>query len=317
MRTSWERLATDFHLLEHAEKARFAHATHADFPRGAEILGSYVVGTVSVQPKVDARRQEAEKVMGRIKFLPEDLYARLQDVKLFANSKVNYGLVASFPTSVDFKSYDALLWKAGARTGYAVKQLRSVLLGATTQWEATSAWRTLSLAKRVREEAAALGLQGSRTTNLEAEVIRRMLDLQWATHDPATGLWHHEALGVVNVHELNSKHWHLLRESWRRKQYYEIRPTRRHEFRDEIIPEYNERLISKVRKEAQDCGTRGFLLATGAMMSDAAKHKSNGGKDYTCKRCGALNHDWEAKVRCLGLDLNGDVFYRRFGMGRE
>ena len=96
MRTSWERLATDFHLLEHAEKARFAHATHADFPRGAEILGSYVVGTVSVQPKVDARRQEAEKVMGRIKFLPEDLYARLQDVKLFANSKVNYGLVAFF-----------------------------------------------------------------------------------------------------------------------------------------------------------------------------------------------------------------------------
>ena len=85
----------------------------------------------------------------------------------------------------------------------------------------------------------------------------------------------------------------------------------------EIIPEYNERLISKVRKEAQDCGTRGFLLATGAMMSDAAKHKSNGGKDCTCKRCGALNHDWEAKVRCLGLDLNGDVFYRRFGMGRE
>ena len=151
MQSAWCKWSAHFHLLEHEEKAQFAHRSDPSLQPSAEILGCYV-GVATCQPKSDTRRSDALLCLGRIASLPRNLWERLADINTFALSKVNYGLVAGLPPPVLLHEFDTKIWKAVGRTGYGVKPLRSVIAGATRLWGSTVIWRTLALSRRVKAE---------------------------------------------------------------------------------------------------------------------------------------------------------------------
>ena len=223
----------------------------------------------------------------------------LEAYKLFINSIISFGWIAQFPTQATVKKFLRLF---GHSVGFSARQaspyLRQVVYGAKFDISSIALQRLWARATKLFH----LGhLSWTKAFGSSIWILRKRLqDLGWQELRPFSWTCHLGTISVNTPSEGIGEALHLIRCSWREKQFEKWLHQKRREPQQMLQTHTKEQLLGFYRcinlKDLRSCiNDNGWFrhVALGAVVSPAAYAVMTSRQDLRCPYCSHPNGTWE------------------------
>ena len=318
----WRGFAARRRLLENSEKIQKVSVSDIvpdGYKNSMEVLG-VCIGCESplgltVPEKQLQRVHHALTLCARVGILPEARWKRLSDLHSLVSGFFGYGWVSTAPSRPSRKVQTMLIRKFQWSIGYmryGLASLRSILLFTHLDvCEKALVHQVRLLA--VRDKTLARWRLPVVACALDHMVYAGLCKFGWQK----AGLWwmfgsYSFSLEQCADHLQWSRISHVIRDSIRKWHYQQLAQLNRHELIGVSLPPFSQCRIDLVRAWIKR-DSLAMLLATGSVMSAAARQCANDGVIVKCPKCKVGNVHWEHYWLCwLETSAPEDPLLRRF-----
>ena len=309
----WNRLASEFHLLENRGKAQHINVENYET---MEVLGALIGRPLPIEEKSSKATKRLEASASRyrrISFLPLKHKQKLLTANVFARSGLEYGWIASNPTDKQLKSQEVWLWQCLGRTKYSSPFLRNVMVGANSHLRFMLLKRQLRVLAKRDLALQKLGIEVGRTP-LNQLVEDSLNSLGWVCIEQ---FWTHPFLERgFKIMEMNDevlwrKVCHYIRESYCKVAFDDLVQCGRHDANEINVPYDAGRRQLALRWAGDDFTS--FLLTIGGMASPYQRRMFGYGEEGACcSVCGEEAPGWEHIWQCAVGFIPVDGLLKRF-----
>ena len=320
VQTSWQEVASEYHLLENPGKAQVVDLSSKK--DSFEVLGAVLGNPKPDQEKKSKAFKRLDKtsiLYRKIRFLPESFDKRMKDSNIFGKNMLAYGWISHAPMTKWTRTQQTEIWRSLGKTQYSSVPMRKVIAGASLHINIVVLMRQLRLlAKRNAELASlySLDIWSLEFTSLEEMVVRGLIDLNWSRSD-RTAKWEHPLfeegfeLAEVNDRLKWKKISHAIRESYRQNSFEELKMSDRHELVNNDIGHYDPSRRDAALRWAR-CDTRAYMLILGAIQSPFQRRMHDRRFHSVCPRCSLENPSWDHMWMCFAQVVPADTLLRRY-----
>lgn len=295
--TQWEHYSTLVGLKENQSKTQLTasnvhnlnalkrhlrrnHALKQHVASKAYILGSSTSTNDStarnLHPKEIARLDAAKAVLRRIRFLPVAHSCKMQTAQLMATTKAAYGWIGHSPPKSEIQSFNKALQACSPAFKAASKPLTNMLSRAHLSLDAVIGRRQVLLWCKQNLQPG--------QPQLPAHIPSAILATTWLrdhgwSYQRRQQQWQHRNLNLTftpqdsgtidGYHNIS----HMLRESWRHKQWQDFRASSRRDATPFANTPYNTRRFNLVRQTVKQSTGAQLAVLLGSVISPAAFSK--------------------------------------------